>query len=258
MLDLQEPDRIRVISETANGTVVSEDLTQSQPEAKLTLQAALGISGRTSFLVAEKNLVVEGVDDYMYLMAFSNLFARSGKGGLDDEIRVTPAGGASEATYIATFMIGQGLDVAALYDTDPAGDTAKDKLVKSWMTRYQSTRATALSLGPAVGVTGRQYGIEDLFSDDFYLKYVESCYKPHLNAAQIASISLPPGEMLCKRVERFFGEKKLPNFNKGSVAKLIRTAIKEMASVDNLPTDTRDKVAALFKIVNGFFAEMKE
>jgi len=258
MLDLQEPDRIRVISETDNGTVVSEDLTQSQPEAKLTLQAALGISGRTSFLVSDKNLVVEGVDDYLYLTALSTLFARSGEGGLNDEVRITPAGGASEATYIATFMIGQGLDVAALYDTDPAGNTAKDKLVKSWLTRYRGTKATALSLGPTVGVDDGEFGIEDLFPAEFYLKYVETCYKSYLDAAQIEKISLAPGGMICKRVERFFEEKELPKFNKGSVAKRIRTAIKEMTSVNNLPEDTRDKTTALFKAVNEFFTNKKK
>lgn len=257
MLDLQEPDRIRVISETDKGTVVSEDLTQSQPEAKLTLQAALGISGRTSFLVADKNLVVEGVDDYLYLMALSTLFARSGKGGLNDEIRITPAGGASEATYIATFMIGQGLDVAALYDTDTAGNTAKDKLVKSWLTRYQGTKATAFSLGPTVGVNSGDFGIEDLFPEEFYLDHVTACYKSHLDAAQIKKIKLPQGGMICKRVENFFKEKEIPNFNKGSVAKRIRTAIKEMTSTDDLPEGTADKAAALFQAVNDFFETKK-
>ena len=258
MLDLREPDRIRVISETDKGTVVSEDLTRSQPEAKLTLQAALGMSGRMSFLVAEKNLVVEGVDDYLYLMALSALFARSDKGGLDDEVRPTPAGGAPEATYIATFMIGQGLAVAALYDTDVAGNTAKDKLVKSWLTRYRGTKATAFSLGPTVGVEDSDFGIEDLFPEDFYLRHVAACYRPHLEAAQIKEINLSPGGMMCKRVENFFKEKNLPHFNKGSVAKRIRTVIKEMKAVDALPQGAADKAAALFKAVNDFFNAKKE
>ncbi len=257
MLDLQEPDRIRVISETKNGTVVTEDLTQSQPEAKLTLQAALGISGRTSYLVADKNLVVEGVDDYMYLTTLSHLFVRSEKNGLDDEILITAAGGASETTYIATFMIGQNLDVVALYDTDTAGNTAKDKLVKSWLTRYKDAHALALSLGPTVGVDNQNFSIEDLFPEDFYLKYVQDCYKSQLAAAQIKKIKLPRGKMLCKRVEQFFEEKGLQNFNKGSVAKYIRTAIKELTLSDNLPEGTKDKVTALFKTINDFFVKKK-
>jgi hypothetical protein len=60
MIELRNPERILVISETPQGTVVKESLTDTQPEAKLVLQAALGISGRTSYLVAEQNLVVDG------------------------------------------------------------------------------------------------------------------------------------------------------------------------------------------------------
>lgn len=250
MIDLQEPSRIRVLGETKKGTIVEEDLTKTQPEAKLTLQAALGISGRTSYLVAEHNLVVEGVHDYWYITELSNLLVRSGKPGLAEELLITPAGGASETTYIATFMIGQELDVIALYDTDTPGNTAKDKLVKKWLTRYQCAHATALSLGPAVGVEGREFGIEDLFPEDFYLKHVQECYKSQLSGAQIAKIELPRGEMLCKRVEQFFKEKRLPKFNKGSVAKRICADLRKMKSVDDLGPEIIQKAETLIKAIN--------
>jgi len=131
MIDLRQPDRIRVLSETAQGTLVTDDLTQSQPEAKLVLEAALGMSGRTSYLIAQRNLVVEGVDDYWVLTEISNLLIRSGEEGLPEDVFLTPAGGASEAAYIATFMVGQKLDVVVLLDSDRAGDDARDALVKS-------------------------------------------------------------------------------------------------------------------------------
>lgn len=258
MLDLQEPDRLRVISETDKGTTVTEDLIQSQPEAKLTLQAALGMSGRTSFLLSEKNLVVEGVDDYMYLTVLSNLFIRSAKEGLDDEIRITAAGGASEVTYIATVMIGQELGVVALYDTDGAGNTAKDKLVKIWLARYKDAKALPLSLGETVGVSDGDFGIEDIFPEEFYLNHVKECYKTQLAATQIKKITLSKGGMLCKRVERFFKDNDLPVFNKGSVAKKIRVAIKEMTSIENLPEETRERTVLLFKAVNKFFEKKKK
>ncbi|MEQ1735469.1 MAG: AAA family ATPase, partial [Rhodoglobus sp.] len=76
MLDLRRPERIRVISETATGAVVTDDLTQTQPDAKLTLQAAMGMSGSQSYLVAQRNLVVEGADDYWLLSELSNLLVR--------------------------------------------------------------------------------------------------------------------------------------------------------------------------------------
>ena len=153
MIDLQEPDQIRVLSETENGTVVSEDLTKSQPAAKLVLQAALGISGRKSWLIAEQNLVVEGADDYWILAELSNLFRRSGKEGLPQDVFVTAAGGASEVTYLATFMVGQELDVVALFDNDLAGRASRDKLVKSWLPKYREQKATEGSgrVGTRVG-----------------------------------------------------------------------------------------------------------
>ena len=107
MIDLNHPNRIRVLKETGNGIVVTTDLTEPAPESKLVLQAALGMDASQSFLVAERNLVVEGVDDYWILTELSNLLQRSGKEGLPEDVLITPAGGASTAVHIATIMIGQ-------------------------------------------------------------------------------------------------------------------------------------------------------
>ncbi|MCL2647112.1 MAG: AAA family ATPase [Phycisphaerales bacterium] len=248
MIDLQEPDRIKVISETDKGTVVSEDLTTSQPEAKLVLQAALGIKGRLSYLVAERNLVVEGVDDHRIITHLSNLLLRSGEAGLPEDLFITPCGGASEATYIATFMIGQALDVVALYDTDGSGNTAKDKLVKNWLTRYQSRQAGTLSLGPAVGENDREFAIEDLFPETYYLKHVQNFYAKQLASANITTISLPPGEQVVKRVEAFFEQHGL-KFNKGSVCKMICTEIRNMKTIADLPTETQTYAKLLVKAI---------
>src|SRR5258706_2426972 len=60
MVGLEKPERIRILNETKEGTVVTSDLTGCQPEAKFTLHAALGIAASSSFLLAPRNLVVEG------------------------------------------------------------------------------------------------------------------------------------------------------------------------------------------------------
>ncbi|MCA9227302.1 MAG: AAA family ATPase [Planctomycetales bacterium] len=254
MIDLQEPERIRVLSDTEEGTTVTEDLTQSQPEAKLTLQAALGISGRTSYLVAEQNLVVEGAHDFWFLTALSGLLLRSGEDGFPPDLHITASGGASEVTYIATFMIGQNLDVVALYDTDTEGNAARDKLVNNWLTKYKGRRATALSLGPAVGVNGCDFAIEDLFPEEFYLQYVQQVYEKSLAAAGVTRIELPKGGQIVQRLDSFFKEREL-RFNKGSVAKPIRTAIREMKSHSDLPGETIERAKSLIAAVcKGFSA----
>ena len=81
---------------------------------------------------------------------------------------ITPAGGASEAAYIATFMIGQKLDVVVLLDSDKAGDEARDALVRKWIGRYQTSRTRVLSLGDVAAGTAGEFAIEDMFPDAFY------------------------------------------------------------------------------------------
>jgi hypothetical protein len=248
MIDLQEPDSIRILSETEDGTVVTDDLTKSQPEGKLTLQAALGMSGRTSFLVAEKNLVVEGVDDYWILTELSNLFVRLGKEGLSEDIHITAAGGASEVTYIATFMIGQELNVVALYDTDQAGNDAKDKLVKKWLARYKDRHATALSLAGACDESSNDFSIEDLFPEAFYCKYVNDFY-----AAQIAAtgkeFNIRQGGQVAKRIEEYFEQHGL-KFNKGSIAKRLCADIRKMKDLDELPKETVERATKAILAIN--------
>jgi predicted ATPase len=249
MIDLEHPERIRVISETEHGSVVSEDLARSQPEAKSVLQAALGIGGRLSRLVAERNLVVEGTDDGCFIAALSNLLVRSGRPGLPADVMISAAGGASEVTYLATFMTGQGLDVVALYDSDPAADTAKDTFIESWLARYKGSNAAAVSLGPAIGVPEREVSIEDLFAEDVYLKYVYDFYKLQLAGAGVTTIALPPGDQLVKRVEAFFAGIGV-SFNKGSIAHRLCSDLNKMRSIDEL-RGTKDKAGALITAING-------
>lgn len=247
MIDLRHPDRIKVISETVQGAVITDDLSSSQPEAKLTLQAALGMSGRTSYLVANQNLVVEGVDDFWIVTELSNLLHRSGGEGLPEDLHVTASGGASEAAYIATLMIGQNLDVVVLLDSDGSGEQAAGKLIKNWLNRYRSSRAEILMLGQAVGSTD-QMAIEDLFPDAFYVELVQEVCGRQLAAAGVTELVLPKGGMLVKRVERAFAEVGLP-YNKGPVAKRLRMKLSRMKSADDLPTGTREKAEALLRAI---------
>ncbi len=252
MIDLRHPERIRVVSEKPTGTVVTDDLTESQPEAKLTLQAALGISGSQSYLVAQRNLVVEGADDFWLLTELSNLLVRSNQEGLPDDVLLTASGGASEAAYVATFMIGQKLDVVVLLDTDAAGDLARDNLVKKWLTRYKGTESQVLSIGTASGATAKEFAIEDLFPDSFYLTSVHEVYGQQLAAAGTPTLQLVGAGMVCKRVERAF-DKAGVKFNKGSVAKSIRRHLREMKSVAELPPETLTFITKLFGAIRQAF-----
>ncbi len=244
MIDLQKPERIRVLSEAENGSFVTDDLTQTQPEAKFVLQAALGMSGSSSYLVAQRNLVVEGVDDFWIITELSRLMTATGEVGLPDDLFITPAGGASEAVYITTFMVGQKLYVVALFDSDKAGFDARDSLVKKWLTKYQPNYAKVLNLGECVGVS-REFSIEDIFPKEFYLEKVQKVYKKELLAAGREGLNLIGNDQLCKQTERALEECGI-KFNKGSVAKVIRSTLSGMKTANDLPQETKEMAKKLF------------
>jgi energy-coupling factor transporter ATP-binding protein EcfA2 len=253
MIDLRHPARIRVINEDqGKGTTVSSDLTGSQKEAKFVLQAALGMSGSQSHLLSQQNLVVEGVDDYWVLTELSNLLIRSGEPGLPDELFITPAGGASEAAYIATFMIGQKLDVVVLLDSDSAGGDAHDKLVKTWLARYQDAKAEVLMLGPAAGATATEFATEDLFTDDFFAGVVAEVYHKELQLAGAAlPLTLERGGLVWKRASRTLEKYGITygSGQKGRVAKALRASISKAATISDLPEATQAMARQLMKSI---------
>lgn len=250
MIDLAHPERIRVLIESEQGTKVSSDLTSSQPEARFVLQAALGMDGSSSFLLSRRNLVVEGAEDFWIVTALSALLRRSGLPSLPPDVFITPAGGASVAASIATLMIGQKLEVVVLLDSDKAGYAARKQLVEKWITRYQKTHSTVLNLGPAAGADGREFAIEDLFPDDYYLGFVQKVHASQLAAAGLKEIKLLGEDQLCKRVERALAGAEI-RFLKAEVAKLIMEAISCMKGADELPPHTKESAGRLFASITG-------
>lgn len=247
MIDLHHPDRIRVLKETDNGIVVTTNLNESSPEAKLVLQAALGMDASQSFLVADRNLVVEGVDDYWILAELSNLLLRDGEEGLPEDVFITPGGGASEVVHISTFMIGQELDVVVLFDSDDEGRRAKDKLVKEWLTRYTGSQTEVILLGEAVGASG-DFALEDLFPEVFVTDIVEEFYREDLELKGIDKITLQGKDMLWKRIERFMTEQNI-KINKGPIAKRLRKKLSIMKDASELPDETKEKAIKLFQAI---------
>jgi len=249
MLDLQKPEGIRVIAESKDGAFVTEELTASQPESKFVLQAALGMSGSTSYLLSNKNLVVEGVDDFWFLTALSGLFERSSEECLNDDIFITSAGGASEAVYISTFMIGQKLQAFTLLDNDTAGIEAKEKLIKKWLTKYNDTKSSVETLSEVLELKGQEFAIEDIFTDEYYLDKVQQVYKAQLAVANTKKIKLTGSDMMAKKVERALADIGI-TFNKGSVAKVIRKDINQMKTSAELSTTTKTTAQKIIARIN--------
>jgi predicted ATP-dependent endonuclease of OLD family len=128
-----ELDLVRVV-EMANresGTKVHTSVTANDPAALLPLQEALGYDLAQSLFTQKQNLVLEGLTDYWYVDAVASLLRDSGDVNLNEKIALVPSNTAGKVVYFATILHAQGFKVAALLDSDSAGDQAakQDTLV---------------------------------------------------------------------------------------------------------------------------------
>lgn len=128
-----ELDMVRVVDMTDRkvGTKVHGNLSSGDPAALLPLQEALGYDLAQSLFSQMRNLVVEGLTDYWYLEAVGLLLRDAGDADLDERIALVPANAAGKVVYFATILHANKLKVAALLDSDTAGDKAaqQDTLV---------------------------------------------------------------------------------------------------------------------------------
>ncbi|PTL56136.1 OLD family endonuclease [Paraconexibacter algicola] len=121
-----ELDLVRVVEMTDRkiGTQVHTTVTAGDAASLLPLQEALGYDLAQSLFTQQRNLVLEGLTDYWYLEATSELLRQANEGGLHNKIALMPADGASKVVYFATILHANHLKVAALLDSDAAGDAA--------------------------------------------------------------------------------------------------------------------------------------
>lgn len=126
-----ELDLVRVVElkDRKEGTVVHTTISSSDPAGLLPLQEALGYGLAQSLFTQERNLVLEGLTDYWYIEATASLL-REGKvknANLDEKIALVFANSAGKVVYYATILHAQKMKVAALLDSDVAGDQAAEQ-----------------------------------------------------------------------------------------------------------------------------------
>nr|VFK42897.1 MAG: AAA ATPase domain-containing protein [Candidatus Kentron sp. TC] len=243
MVDATRLDNIHVCEErSGEGVKVHQDWAAAGQDARFTLQAALGLSWSQSLFVGQYNVVVEGVTDFWFLSTFSELLRQADREGLDEELVITPAGGASKVAYIGTILRSQELRVAVLLDSDPEGQSAYEQLVHQWILAEDHV----FLLGRVLGVEGNRC-IEDLFEEAYYLGFVRAAYGKELGGKEL---SIPQDKRsIVQRVETALQSLGIEKFNKGRVAKRI---MQDLAgkSPDAVPSETADNFAKVIAEIN--------
>ena len=197
MVDPAGLDRVRVVEDTGPDTgakVATTDNTSNDRDTLFPLQAALGYDIAQNLFVGPDNLVVEGLSDFTYLTVLSGHLASLNRTRLDERWRILPAGG---ATNIPAFvaLVGPSLDVTVLVD----GSAASSQKIRNLMRRGLLDDQRLLT--PNAGTTTRDADIEDLFTDEDYLKFYNPDHDPKLEAARIQG-----SDRLVKRIERINGK----------------------------------------------------
>ena len=121
-----ELDLVRVVEMTDRrvGTKVHSEIVADDPASLLPLQEALGYGLAQSLFAQQENLVLEGLTDHWYVDATSQLLRDANVVNLNEKIALVAAGNAGKVVYYATILHAQKLKVAALLDSDAAGDQA--------------------------------------------------------------------------------------------------------------------------------------
>ncbi len=190
LVDLQEPSRIRAMILEGDGTAtLSDDFTSGSKEDRLTLHAAMGTHLHAHCLLAERNLVVGSLAEYWIISALADLLDRKTGEGLPEDVRILPAGGTEEITYMAMMMGGQDLQVAALYGSDEEGRREESRLRDAWLPLYRHPRVQGYLLGDLAEVTG-DFTVEDLFDEGYYMQLANECYAQELADIGVKKLDL--------------------------------------------------------------------
>lgn len=232
-----ELDLVRVVEMTSRqaGTHVHTTVSAEDAASLLPLQEALGYDLAQSLFTHQRNLVLEGLTDYWYVEATSALLRESGGTGIPDRIALIPAEGAGKVTYYATILHANKLKVAALLDSDAAGDTAaqQETLV------HQLGNKNILRTKDAYGGKAKRPEVEDLLRET-----LTQIAKDELGWDIVAKASSQPERSV---IELFNAE--VSGFSKYRLAKAYVRWTRDHTAED-LTEDERSSWESLVELIN--------
>lgn len=117
MIESSKLYRIRTVVEKTDGTHVTDCLHEKDPNTLFPLQAALGYTLAQNLFVSEKNLLVEGIADLVYINMLSNILNGLKRTTLREDITIVPVGGADKVATFVSLMRGNELKMTCLLDT---------------------------------------------------------------------------------------------------------------------------------------------
>lgn len=205
------------------------------------LQAALGYDIAQSLFIGSHNLIVEGVTDYWYISALSEYLISKGMTGLNDNITITPAGGAQKVSYLVSLLSSQNLNVVLLLDDERNSRQTSIEIVNGKLIGQKNI--VFVSEVQSGDVT--EVDIEDLFDKEMFRRLISEAYFPDVSEELNFNDKVP---RITKQAEEALKLHKM-KFVKAKPARLFLSKLKD-ANGDFLSLEVMRKFEALFKIIN--------
>lgn len=237
MIETEHLNQVRTVLEKDDGTHISECLQEKDPNTLFPLQAALGYTIAQNLFVSEKNLIVEGIADLMYLNLLSTKLNDLGRTSLKSSVTIVPVGGADKVATFVSLLRGNDLNMLCLLDTftDQSAKARLDNLIAQNIIKdkrilfYHSVINTDFA------------DVEDLFSDSDYLTLFNGAFSKDIKQSDIDA-----NKPIMKQLKEKNGNK---DFNHYSPANYFA---KNIANI-TLSDETLDNFEALFKAINKLF-----
>lgn len=234
------------------GTVISSNLNGSDPRTIFPLQAALGWTIAQNLFISERNLLVEGPSELIYLQVVSGLLEAKGVQGLRTDLTIVPTGGLDNVATFVSLLGASGLKLAVLHDYKGSPEQkltglVRDKLLGAKALFNVSQFRDEKKFGESTSPTD----IEDLLPPSLYLKYFNVTFAKQLDGKEVTEAVLPAGDRIVQRLEKYIETKSISlrpsgGFNHYAVASQFATAAPK-----SLDAATTARFRALFEAING-------
>lgn len=194
-----ELDIVRVVElrDRNEGTKVHTTITSNDSAGLLPLQEALGYDLAQSLFSQQRNLVLEGITDYWYIESTAQMLNAAGIIELNNKIALVFANSAGKVVYYATILYAHKLKVAALLDSDAAGNQAAQQ---ETLVHTLGNKAILRTKDYCKDVT--QAEIEDLLRYTL-VKIVNEEYGVDISASASSQKNRPIIEIFKKEVKDF-------------------------------------------------------
>lgn len=170
MIESDKLDEVRTVYDSNDskvGSIISNALEEKDQGTLFPLQAALGYNLAQNLYISDKNLLVEGVADLMFLTVMSGILKENNREGLNEDITIVPVCGLDKVATFISLLRGNELNMVCLLDTfiDQKGkkrleDLIKDKIIKEKQIKFFDQYIDRLNIAE----------IEDMFEIEEYLK----------------------------------------------------------------------------------------